>query len=132
MCPSLHPIMTRHVPSPTPDQMATWVYKYLIRHALVKHMKDNCLGCFIDHPSQVKHMREGCLTPWYGGLDFIDDVRPMIDLASVNEHYQGVWRAIAGGEMQTHTLDLKEQPVDNLFIPEEYLAVFIHSIKLPS
>ena len=37
--------LSRHVPSPTHDQMAVWVYKYLIRNALLKHMRDNW-SCF--------------------------------------------------------------------------------------
>lgn len=122
--------LTRQIPTPTSDQMALWVYRYLLRMEVVKYMKENCEACLIDHPSQVKHMKEGCLSAWHRGVHLVDMVCDEMEDDMVDEHCQSVWKLLTGASMKRHGVSLPEAPRGNLYVPSEYLPIFDKCLKM--
>ena len=121
--------LTRQVPTPTSDQMAMWMYRYLLRLEVVKYMKENCEACRIDHPSQVKHMKEGCLSIWWDGLHLVDEVCTRLDDDMVHRHCQSVWKSLTGVSMKRHDVQIANELRGNLYVPSELLPVFDKCVK---
>ena len=48
---------------PTPIELMTLIYTYLVQENSKKLASENCDGCLSDHPSQMQHMAPGaCLS----------------------------------------------------------------------
>ena len=116
-------VVTRQIPRPSSDQMAAWVYRYLLRQELKRHMMNNCEGCAVDHPSQTQHMQRGCLSEWHEGLDMIDAVLHLVTAQRVILKCQMVWDAL-DQSVDKPTVDPANLSLDNLYVPAEYLRIF--------
>lgn len=117
-------IQTREGPAPTTFELGKMITTYFVIGEIRRHMRDQCYGCQVDHPSQIQHL-EGCMRDWVMASQlFYDESFSTVTLDKLNPALKQITDVLKMSVEEVDQVPCIRTEVEDMILDSEFEFLF--------